>query len=914
MINRRQVIRQAAFVAAVVLLCGGVLLAQERRITDGPTRFFETNIRPHLVKHCYGCHSGKSGKIRGGLRLDTKLGTLRGGNSGPAVVPNTLDKSLLWSAINYEDFEMPPNRKLPANVIADFRNWIEMGAPDPRVGDSVEVRSTVSTADIEEGRKFWSFQPLKVETPVFTGSGAPQRESWPTSKIDLYILANQIENGLTPAGDAEPNAVLRRLSMDLVGLPPTPEAIVSFTRNWQRDRQKAVSDAADSLLKSKRFGERWGRHWLDVARYAESSGKEQNLTYPHAWRYRDYVIDSFNEDKPYNRFVQEQIAGDLLPVKTDEQWAENLVATGFLAIGTKTLVEQNQRQFRMDLIDEQIDATTRVFLGLSVACARCHDHKFDAIPQADYYALAGIFESTKTYYGTHRTQQNRNPGPLLHLPVDDNAEKNITPRQLAALEEQLVQKRRELRSVQQEVRKIRSSGSSPGGDAKSVIGKAIRMRKEVGILEIRVDSYNERGEAYSYCMATQAVDRPTNSTLLVRGDIDQPAKEVPRAFPQILSNRPTRIAHDSSGRLELARWMTRDCSPLVARVMVNRVWLHLFGEGLIRTPEDLGMSGEPPSHPRLLDYLAARFIENGWSVKKLIREIVSSRVYRIDSKYDAEKFLVDPENKYLWRHSPRRLDAEVIRDSILAVSGQLEVRRPRASLIAEVGPASVRNGILITTTGGDGPQMGRMNSQRDRFPQGGRRRQGRRFQQNGRRQGQRGEQNERLQRGGVNRQRAGNMRQAQAGTQRSAIEQNAESAHYRSVYLPVIRDYPPRALDLFDFAESSMVVGKRNSSNTPDQGLFFLNNPFVIEQCDAMAHRLINEKRQLRDQIARAFLLAYGRQATPKELSAAIKFMRGFDVGTRSGQFRDNADTDVLRRLSALCQSIIAAAEFRYSN
>ena len=840
MYRQRQIIR--VLQAFMLLFFTGVAMAAPPpppEVTEAESRFFETKIRPQLVKHCFGCHSAKSGKIRGGLRLDTKLGTLRGGNTGPAVVPNSLDKSLLWESINYEDLEMPPRGELPANVIADFRKWIEMGAPDPRANEKLEIRSKITRKDIEEGRRFWSFQPPKIKKP----NAISGQNTWAMTEIDKYVLAVLQEYKLTPAKDADPDTVLRRLWLDLVGLPPTPDQIIQFSRKWKLNPQKAMESVVDSLLKSERFGERWGRHWLDVARYAESSGKEQNLTFPHAWRYRDYVIDSFNEDKPYDRFILEQIAGDLLPVETDEQWAENLVATGFLAIGTKTLVERNKRQFQLDVIDEQIDVTTRVVLGLSVACARCHDHKFDPIPQSDYYAMAGIFESTKTYYGTHATRQNPNAGRLLHLPIDGDARNNLTKQQMAALRKQLDEKRAAMQKLQSVVRKIRS-GETTDSNSKNLIGQSIRTRMEIGVLQSRIATYDENGKAHTFCMATQDLKPSIDANLLVRGQLDKPAQKVPRGFPQVLSKGLPEIKPNTSGRLELAHWMTDKSNPLIARVMVNRVWLHLFGEGLVRTPEDFGFMGKPPSHLELLDYLAIRFMNAGWSVKKLIRHIVLSRVYRIDSKFDAAKFKKDPENKYLWRRSPRRLDAEVIRDSMLSISGQLDGKRPHESLVARVGPAAIRNGVLVTST----------------------------VTRNG------------------------------SGTQRTTIEQVAESARYRSVYLPVLRDYPPRALELFDFAESSMVIGKRDSSNTPDQGLFFMNNPFVIAQCDAMAQRLVKEKRQLSDQIALAFQLAYSRKATTAETKAAQQFIREFDARTRTQQ------------LSALCQAIIAAAEFRYLN
>ena len=347
---------------------------------------------------------------------------------------------------------MPPKRKLPQSVINDFRKWIEMGAPDPRQTDVAEVKSSISKEDVERAREsFWAYKkPTKPQPPAVDDA------AWPKTDIDRFVLAKLEQAQLQPASDAEAYKVLRRLCFDLIGLPPTPKQVDDFTKQWKTDPDHAIEFVVDRLLKKKQFGERWGRHWLDVVRYAESTGREYNYTYPHAWRYRDYVIDSFNADKPFNQFVQEQIAGDLLPVKTDEQWAENLIATTFLAIGPKNVNEQNRAQFEADLIDEQIDATTRVFLGQSVACARCHDHKFDAIPQTDYYALAGVFGNATTYLGNPPSEfgqfsglQARRSSSLIILPIDDPNpyDKRYSSRELNDLKAQAEEKMQVLNSL-----------------------------------------------------------------------------------------------------------------------------------------------------------------------------------------------------------------------------------------------------------------------------------------------------------------------------------------------------------------------------------------------------------------------------------------------------------------------------------
>ncbi len=837
------------------------------------TAFFETKIRPVLARECYGCHSTRS-QVKGGLWLDTKQGSRDGGDSGPAVVPKDLDESLLWNAINHVDYKMPPGKKLSAEIRSDFQDWIEMGAPDPRIQKVSKVNTTITQADIADGREFWSFQqPVAHEIPTVKAT------AWPITDIDRFVLYELEKNELEPADEADAGTFLRRISYDLIGLPPTPEQVAWLNKRWKKDRQSAIETMVDSLLARQEFGETWGRHWLDVARFAESSGKELNLTFPQAWRYRDYVIDSLNKDKPYNRFVQEQIAGDLLPVESDREWSENLIATGFLAIGPKTLTEQNGAQFSHDLIDEQIDVATRVVLGVSVACARCHDHKFDPIPQSDYYAMAGIFRNTTTHYGTLDTFQNRRPSNLLVLPVDDlnPYDKKVSTRELAKFKSELAEKQKQYTAARRE-RQSKRKGNA-GTDSANSIQSVARLSSDVAAIRKLINSYDEQGNPYTYFMGVQAVENPTNARLLVRGEFDKPAQVVERGFPQVLTNRDSPIAADSTGRLELARWMTSEENPLTARVMVNRIWQNLIGNGIVRTPENFGSTGQPPTHPELLDHLAVEFVKNDWSIKRLVREIVTSKIYRTSSEFNKKSFGVDPENKWVWRMEPRRLSAEAIRDSILQLSGQLESRRPRASLVAEIGPGIVRDGIVVSTTGTSNDSMKGVVKL------------------------------------GMNRSRkSGDSSRSYGGDSKSggsilrpAIAKIDQPKNYRSVYLPVVRDSLTRSMDVFDFAEPSMVVGTRESSNTPDQGLYFLNNSFVIEQSDMMAQRIATQERQIRDQVNLAFLLAYGREASSTELKATEKFYREFEV-PRS---RFRADPEV-QKLSAICQAILGSAEFRF--
>lgn len=854
------------------------------------TNFFETKIRPVLIRECYGCHSNKAGNVRGGLRLDTKELTLLGGSSGPAVVPGNLEDSWLYNAITHTDFVMPPKRKLSDSIIADFKTWIEIGAPDPRVTTPGEIRSTISNDDIRQAKEnFWAYQP-----PIAHAAPDVADKSWPKTNIDRFVLAKLEDADMKAAPDAEAWKVLRRLSFDLIGMPPSPDHINDFTAAWKRSPDKAIADAVDEFLQQPQFGERWGRHWLDVARYAESTGTQVNMTYPHAWRYRDYVIDAFNNDKPFDQFIKEQLAGDLLPAKTDEDWTENLIATGFLALGSKNVNEQNRVQFAADVIDEQIDATTRAFLGTSVACARCHDHKFDAIPQTDYYALAGVFSSMTTYfgnppskYGSFRGVQARRMSSLIRLPVEDPNpfDQQYTRSELQELED-------DMKSKMQEARNGRSRSAQ---DGQSAIRNRIRTANELAELSNKISVVDDNGKPLSYCMGVQESDSPRDVRLLVRGEIGQPAQTVERGFPQVLCSTRVDIDRDSSGRRELAEWIADDNNPLTARVFVNRVWKHLIGKGIVTSMENFGTTGQPPSHPELLDYLAVRFMESGWSVKSLIRDIATARVYRIESTFNKQYHETDPDNALVWRANPRRLDAEAIRDAMLTASGEIDTNRPRASEVAKAGYRRVQGGIL-----GDPRQMGRQIAQ---AAMQARRRSGSGNQQRGRfpfRPGQ----------GRSGRFNAGNagpdaQKLMEEVRHKVTHQLDMEDAKFRSVYLPMVRDEEPRSMEVFDLADSSTISGERESSNTANQALYMLNNRFVIQQSEALAKRVAESSSRPAEQMEYAFLLVYGRPPTTGERTAVLKFIRDYaPTADRSSRLSST--------MAAVCQSLFASAEFRY--
>lgn len=843
----------------------GTTKAEEQSIAPDSLQFFESKIRPVLVEHCYRCHSAEGQGVRGGLAVDSRDALLAGGESGPAIVAGNLEDSILWNAINYRDYKMPPKNRLPKEVIEDFRKWIEMGAPDPRVQSGVVVHSKVTTEDIQKGKQFWAFRPAVDQSPSDS-----QNALWAKSTIDKYVASGWDKSALTPADDADGIVMIRRIYYDLIGLPPQIEEIDRFQKLWNESPDQAISTTIDDLLERPQFGERWGRYWLDTARYAESSGKEVDMTFPHAWRYRNYVIDSFNNDKPYDQFIREQIAGDLLSAKTDKEFAEHLIATGFLAIGPKALIEQNPRQFQADLVDEQIDTTTRVILGVSVACARCHDHKFDPIPQTDYYALAGIFQSTETFYGGIRSIRNRQPSNLIILPTDD-PNPNVTPiskSEMASLREQVAQREKEYIEARR-AQRMPSSNKEKPGERPSFINVAI-LDQAVALLQNKINSVDEDGKPLTFCMGVQDSGKPKNAKVLVRGEIDQPAQEVERGFVQVLSSEPAKFKSGSSGRRELAQWLSSSENPLTARVMVNRIWQHLMGKAIVSEVDNFGASGPGPTHPELLDHLAVQFMENGWSVKQSIRAIMNSRVYRLSSVHDNNRFQVDPDNQYLSRANVRRLDAEAIRDSLLAISNQIDLKRPKASLIASFGTTIVGpNGPIAIP-----PELASMNASKDSTANSVVR--------------------SLIQRG-----------------RRNPNNNPIEVASYtRSVYMPIIRNSLPRALDVFDFAEPSLVVGARETSNTADQSLYLLNNPFVLEQSDAIARRVIRMASSNPERVATAFRLVYGRPATKEEIKAASKFFRESENDLQNRAM----DEKLFQQFSLFCQALVCSAEFRFIN
>ena len=535
----------------------------------------------------------------------------------------------------------------------------------------------------EPDSRFWAYRPLqKPEFPKV------KRKHWPLAGIDWFILEKLESNGIEPSEYPPQAQLIRRLYFDLIGLPPTPEQLKAFLDHARGEGfELAWFKAVDDLLESPQFGERWGRHWLDVARFAESSGKETNVSFPHAWRYRKYVIDSFAADKPFDQFIREQLAGDLLPARDEKHRADLLVATGFLAIGPKGLNEMNPLQYRADVIDEQIDAVGRAVMATSLACARCHDHKSDPLSMEDYYAVAGIFASSRTFIGTSIAPGNSVGGDLIVLPGFEGQvipNRSFGAKKTADLRAELQALKDERDDRQKKAKEALARGENPG--KYFTLMDALRILWRSGGIEGKLETVDDKGNALPLAMGVMDADEIRDIPVLDRGEITEPGVVVARRFPDAIQvAEPPAIGAHQSGRLELASWLTRKDHPLTARVYVNRVWRHLFGQGLVRTVDNFGANGETPSHPELLDFLAVEFMEDNWSTKKLIRSIVISNTYWQGSQYRRAAFRADPDNRLLWRISKRRLEAEVIRDAMLQVSGRLKLEQPESSLIAQVG-------------------------------------------------------------------------------------------------------------------------------------------------------------------------------------------------------------------------------------
>lgn len=822
----RQIALKTCTFAILLALLSGSLKADEK------TDFFEAKIRPVLIESCYKCHSAAAqanGKLKGGLLLDNRESIRRGGETGPAIVPGNTKNSLLLSALRHEDFEMPPNGKLPDGVIADFAKWIQMGAPDPRDG----VTAVESNIDLEKGRQFWSFQP--VQKPTLPENIDP---AWSQTGIDRLVAATMTAKGLKPVDLATAEVLVRRLYLDLIGLPPSPQQLEQWAERLEakNQRQTALESLVDSLLESPQFGERWGRHWLDVARYAESNGNSRNATFPHAWRYRDYVIDAFNADTPFDQFITQQIAGDLLPHKTTEQRNANLIATGFLALASKPVIRGRGGKFIPDIVADQIEVTTRSVLGMTVSCARCHDHKFDPIPTTDYYGLAGVFASSQTLYGGGGNSMGGAPASGLHALISDDLAKN---KRYAQWQSELAKVTKRQKEVTNEIKRMRTRPKK-GEKPKSLTAEQKDRLKELNLEKKQLAGELKKLRAKPVAAPQAAMGIREGSGInevpvYVRG-VSPKGDAVTRRLLTVLSDSESPGFNDQqSGRLELAQWLTSSENPLTARVMTNRVWQHLFGIGIVRTPDNFGVNGARPSNPELLDYLAGVFVEDGWSVKKLIRRLVLTRSYQLSTAYQEANYKLDPDNIYVWRHARKRLEAEVIRDTILLASGTLTEKRPAGSVV------TVHGGKLIQDS--------------------------------------------------------------------LTPDKIHKPSNHRSVYLPILRNGLPEVLEIFDVADPSLVVGRRNVTIVPAQDLYLMNNPFVLQKSEEFAQRLLQESDDEKGRIDLAYRIALSRRSTEAEQLKAERFLA--EVVTSLPESKTEEERQ-MTAWTSFCQALFVSSEFRY--
>ena len=631
----RHAVRARFLVVFASVFTSGICGAMAEGFTPEQIEFFETKIRPVFASKCYECHAAEAKKLKAGFRLDNLEGVLKGGESGPAVVPGDPGKSLLFHAVRYHNPEtaMPPKEKLEDRVIADIEQWVKMGAPWPAETAVASAAAKPAEWNWEELRaSHWAFQPMQRPVPPVVTDAA-----WPANAVDQFVLAKLEAEGMTPAPAADRLTLIRRASFDLIGLPPTVEEVDAFVNDTQPD---AFARVVDRLLASPHYGERWARHWLDVARYSDGMGgfldgqEKRN----EAWRYRDWVVNALNRDLPFDQFVRNQIAGDQMEV-------ENVVATGFLALGPNYISDggtpEGDATARAETLDDRVDTVTRGLLALTVSCARCHDHKFDPIPTQDYYSIAGVFQNTRN---------------------DDRIDPLTPKHEVDAFH--LGQK--VIQTCEAKLNTIRETAKKQN--------RELSPEEHVVAVAAEVDLNEARKSAPPACPNVHAVAEAGSGDMHValRGNLLKPGELAPRRFLKIVAGESPKPFTKGSGRLELAEAIVDPENPLTARVMVNRVWMHHFGRALVRTPDNFGKVGEKPTHPELLDWLARAFIDGGWSLKKLHRTILLSSSYQMSSRMVAAYFEKDGDNRLIWRMEPRRLDAEAWRDALLAVTGGLD--------------------------------------------------------------------------------------------------------------------------------------------------------------------------------------------------------------------------------------------------
>jgi cytochrome c553 len=844
----QKLLRRVTTTGVVAALLVASILSQARA-ADG-TAFFEAKIRPVLVKRCYRCHAGLA-QGKGGLKLDNKARLRMGGSSGSPIDLEHPEDSLLLAALRYEGPSMPPSGKLADETIADFAQWIKMGAPDPR-DDSTKNAVSVAEINFEDERKAWAYTAPKPHVPPEV-----REAGWPRGSIDRFVLSRQEAAGVRPGPDAPPAVWLRRVAFDLVGLPPTPDQVEEILHDDSAEARAAV---VDRLLASPAFGERWGRHWMDVARFAESSGSDKNFLFPQAWRYRDWVIDAFNADMPYNMFVQLQVAGDLEPAASPADSDAQITATGFLALVPRVVDERVRELYFLNVVDEQIDNIGRGVLGLSVSCARCHDHKFDPIPTTDYYALAGILRSSETRDGMiNRQRSGGETNRLIALataPKDQSEAIQLATVEATKAEKAWAERRKQLTSLQQRALEIKALAKVAASGPSEPVPQALATEDQIKAMDQEVralaTTQDEKKSALArltaHTLVAGVIDRaePVDVSVRIRGEIDLIGPSVPRGYLNLLA-RPDDPRPDptGSGRRELAAWLTRPENPLTARVIVNRLWSKLFGAGIVATVDDFGSQGSKPTHPELLDHLATQFVADGWSMKRMIREMVLSRTYGVAVWDDSSNQSRDANNTLLWRWNRKRLDAEALRDAMLAASGRLERSRPLASPAIALGVQELNRRTL------------------DLKPV----------------------------------------------TDFTPLESLSRA---RSVYLPVVRNKLTEPMAAFDVADPNLIVGRRDATTNPSQGLYVLNSQFVLDQAEQFARGLLSgTASDDTARIDRAFMAMLARRPTPEELACATRYLSSTakDEVLEEGT---GIDAERLSAWTSFAQAMMALPEFRF--
>jgi uncharacterized protein DUF1553/uncharacterized protein DUF1549/cytochrome c len=837
-----------------------IVLFASRAVAADDLEFFESKVRPLLATQCYSCHSSKATVVQGNLRLDSRETILRGGHSGPALVPGSPDQSRMIRALRHEvEPHMPPWGKLEPEKIAVLEEWIRRGAPWPEERPS-NATTANSPSSKPNAKSHWAWQPIALRQPPAAKS------TWPRDPIDRFLLDKLHQKGIEPAPPADAASLLRRVYLDMTGLPPSPERLQSFLANPSSQQYEAT---VDELLSSHRYGERWGRWWLDVTYYGDTLDTGSEIPATEAWRYRDYVIRSFNEDKPVNRFFQEQIAGDLLPAKDQRERNELIVATGYLAIGPWAIVLADKPQLQMDTIDEQLELIGRGMLGLTLGCSRCHDHKFDPITLNDYYGMAGILKSTRTLHGKYKPDgvfSDVNKVSLTET-VEERQERErkleIYDQEIAALQKILAPlkesaallKEQEAKHKENDKDKNKSTGTAAEKDPEKDKDPEKEKRKEldskISSLEMRIGMLEFNKPLPPFAHSVQDEEKPENCRIAIRGNAHQLGSEVPRGFVQLASFEQPRSVWKGSGRLELAKWLTDDRQPLTPRVYVNRVWQQLFASGIVRSSDNFGIRGDLPSHPELLDYLASEFIKQGWSTKKLVRRLVLTSAYRMSANPNPAAHEIDPDNRLLWHMNPRRLEAETIRDSILAITGKLDLTEggdtlPTHSLETFLPNLTTFNPSQIIKTA--------------RLPE--------------------------------------NLR------------------YRRTVYLPIFRTKQMKELDIlnyFDFAEPTQINASRRATVVPTQSLFLLNSPWIAEQAEVLATKLIQDDQLLdRQRVNELILRIFNRKPAEPEIMRGLEFVYDFERRASADPTTKAAGPPGRLAWAAYIQMLLASNEFLY--